>query len=176
MKQEGPRLLYHPDGVWCGLYYYPRWIIQLMCLWGELVGYSTDYDSCGAFIWGCFIVGLFKRTSTEDKLVTKLKIRMWLWLTGAYVFTVSASDSPLFRLLNLAEEQEHVWHLKRAKSRSSPTAQSQTCGWSASSQEELIFYLMFDWNRTQTPSCFPDIGREITHLQGRFSTFIKCGS
>lgn len=45
---------------------------------GEHVGYSTDYDSCGASIWGCFIVGLFKRTSTEDKLVTKLKIRMWL--------------------------------------------------------------------------------------------------
>lgn len=66
--------------------------------------------------------------------------------------------------------------LKHSKSRSSPTAQSQTCGWSASSQEELIFYLMFDWNRTQTPSCFPDIGREITHLQGRFSTSIKCGS
>lgn len=35
MTQRGPGPLYHHDRIWCGLYYYPGWIIGFGCLLGH---------------------------------------------------------------------------------------------------------------------------------------------
>lgn len=103
MTQEGPGLLYHPDGVWCALYYYPRWIIPLQYMW-----VTVQIMTLVAHPRRPRAVDLLKRTSTEDKLVTKLTITMWLFAPMHLLYLLGPALSFAFKILQKSISRSDV--------------------------------------------------------------------